>query len=107
MAALKPVVKASLSGKLKKPIKPEAQAPVKAEVANAEKEKAQESKPVLEAPKLKRGCGCCDVHLAKLQHGQKYFEAPDGHVIIGEEEKQQINDRRLNNGKGGWINPMR
>lgn len=45
--------------------------------------------------------------LAPLPPGQKYFEAPDGTHIIGEEEKQQLWYRKMNNGKGGWINPKR
>jgi hypothetical protein len=45
--------------------------------------------------------------LEPLQPGQKYFEAPDGTIIIGEEDKQQVWYRKLNNGRGGWINPRR
>lgn len=54
------------------------------------KEKA-ETKPVLEP----------------LQPGQKYFETPDGRLIIGEADKMQIWDRQLNGGRGGWVNPKR
>jgi hypothetical protein len=54
------------------------------------KEKAQ-TKPVLEP----------------LQPGQKYFEAPDGDIIIGEDTKSQIWHRKLNGGRGGWVNPKR
>lgn len=42
-----------------------------------------------------------------LQVGQKYFETPDGELIIGEADKQQVWSRRLNGGKGGWVNPQR
>jgi hypothetical protein len=45
--------------------------------------------------------------LEPLQPGQKYFEAPTGEIVIGEADKQQIFFRKLNNGKGGWINPKR
>jgi hypothetical protein len=42
-----------------------------------------------------------------LQPGQKYFEAPDGTLVIGEESQGQLWHRKMNNGKGGWINPRR
>lgn len=45
--------------------------------------------------------------LAELPPTQRYFEAPDGTLIIGEADKQQIWYRGMNNGKGGWINPRR
>lgn len=45
--------------------------------------------------------------LDALGPGQKYFEAPDGTVLIGEEDKQQLWYRNGNNGKGCWINPKR
>lgn len=68
--------------------------PVKKEIvkeAPIETKKAEEKKPVLDV----------------LQPGQKYFEAPDGEIIIGEESKSQIWHRKLNNGRGGWVNPKR
>jgi len=43
----------------------------------------------------------------KLGPGQKYFEAPDGTLMIGEADKQQLWHRPLNGGRGGWINPKR
>lgn len=45
--------------------------------------------------------------LEPLQPGQKYFEDPDGNILIGEADKQQLWSRTLNHGKGGWINPKR
>jgi hypothetical protein len=42
-----------------------------------------------------------------LQPGQKYFESPEGDIVIGEETKSQVWYRKLNNGQGGWINPKR
>ena len=45
--------------------------------------------------------------LEPLQPGQRYFEAPTGEIIVGEATKSQIWFRKLNNGKGGWINPRR
>lgn len=58
----------------------------------------EETKEVLkpEAPKLE-----------PLAPGQAYFEAPDGTVIIGEDTKNEIWYRSLNDGKGGWINRKR
>jgi hypothetical protein len=41
--------------------------------------------------------------LEPLQPGFKYFEAPDGTVIIGEADKQQVFYRAGN----CWINPKR
>jgi hypothetical protein len=42
-----------------------------------------------------------------LQPGQKYFETPEGDIIIGESDKQQIWVRSMNKGQGGWANPKR
>lgn len=47
------------------------------------------------------------VALEPLGPGQKYFESPDGDIVIGEADKDRIWHRKLNNGKGGWINPKR
>lgn len=38
-----------------------------------------------------------------LQIGQKFFEAPDGEIIVGDAEKNEVWSRRLN----AWINPRR
>lgn len=38
-----------------------------------------------------------------LPPGQKFFETPDGEIIIGEESKNEVWSRRLN----AWINPRR
>ena len=45
--------------------------------------------------------------LEPLQLGQKYFEAPDGTIVIGEADKNELWYRKLNNGRGGFINPKR
>jgi len=85
---------------------PEVAAPVAPKVEEKPREEAKVQKA--EAPtKAMRGCGCCPVELAPLPAGQKYFESPDGHVIVGEHDRGQVMDRRLNKGRGGWINPMR
>ncbi len=74
---------------------------IQAEVTPNEKEKEVKEKT---ADVLMRPCGCCKKTLDALAPGQKYFEAPDGHVILGEEKVSQVWDRR---GKGSWINPAR
>lgn len=43
-----------------------------------------------------------------VQPGLKLFEAPDGFVMEGEEDKPHVWYRGGgDNGKGGWINPVR
>lgn len=58
---------------------------------------------LLTEPKKLRECGCCPVNMPPPDVGQKYFEAPDGHMILGEDSINQIRDRRNN----AWINPAR
>lgn len=87
----------------------------KAEAASEEKSNAEEKEAspkvaanVLKKSEKTRPCECCPAGPNPVaQPGQKYFEAPDGHLILGEADKQQLWDRRLNNGKGAWINPAR
>jgi len=38
---------------------------------------------------------------------QKFFESPEGYVMVGEAEKDHIWCRHANGGKGAWINPRR
>lgn len=45
--------------------------------------------------------------LEPLQPGQKYFEAPDGTIIVGESDKQQVWYRQGDGGRGCYINPKR
>lgn len=46
--------------------------------------------------------------LPPLEADQKYFEAPDGTVIVGESKANRIWYRNLHgNGKGGWISAKR
>jgi hypothetical protein len=45
--------------------------------------------------------------LEPLGPGQKYFEAPDGTVLIGEDTNPHMWYRAGNDGKGMWINPRR
>lgn len=45
--------------------------------------------------------------LEPLGSGQKYFEAPDGTIMIGEADKDRLWYRKGNGGKGMWINPRR
>lgn len=70
-----------------------------AEVINANvREEKEEREEVLkaEAPNVE-----------PLGPGQKYFEAPDGTMLIGEATANQIWYRNGNGGKGMWVNPKR
>lgn len=42
-----------------------------------------------------------------LAVGQQFFEAPDGEILIGEADKTAMWSRRMNGGRGGWVNPRR
>jgi len=55
-------------------------------------ERIAESRKVLDVP---------------LAPGQQFFETPDGEIIIGEADKTAVWSRRMNGGKGGWVNPRR
>lgn len=58
--------------------------------------KSEPPMPVQEKPKLE-----------PLGPGQKYFEAADGEILIGEADKSQLWYRKGNGGNGCWINPRR
>ncbi len=45
--------------------------------------------------------------LPMLPPGQKYFEAPDGEILVGEASADRLWYRKMHNGQGGWINPKR
>lgn len=45
--------------------------------------------------------------LEPLGPGQKYFEAADGTILIGEDTNPHMWYRAGNGGKGEWINPKR
>ena len=45
--------------------------------------------------------------LEPLGPGQKYFEAPDGTILIGEADMPHLWYRAGNDGKGMFINPKR
>lgn len=45
--------------------------------------------------------------LEPLGPGQKYFEAPSGEILIGEEDATHMWWRAGNGGKGMFINPKR
>lgn len=64
-------------------------------VVNEEK-KEEPAKAVQVKPKLE-----------PLGPGQKYFEAPSGEILIGEEDATHIWWRAGNGGKGMFINPKR
>lgn len=61
----------------------------------------------IEVPTLTQDPKPVAKELPPLGPGQAYFEAPDGTIIIGEDEKDHIWYRGLNGGKGGWINKKR
>ena len=61
-----------------------------------EEEREETAKAVQVKPKLE-----------PLGPGQKYFEAPDGTVLIGEDSNPHMWYRAGNDGKGMWINPKR
>ncbi len=64
-------------------------------VVNEEK-KEEPAKAVQMKPKLE-----------PLGPGQKYFEAPSGEILIGEEDATHMWWRAGNGGKGMFINPKR
>ena len=64
--------------------------------ANHEEERQETAKAVLMKQKLE-----------PLGPGQRYFEAPDGTVLIGEDTQPHIWYRAGNEGKGMFINPKR
>lgn len=74
---------------------------------NAEKEKEEKTVNGILKKEEPNADAKPTITIEPLQPGQKYFEAPDGTIIIGESDKQQVWYRKLNNGKGGWINPKR
>lgn len=69
------------------------------EAPKAESTSVPEVKPTVPAPVKPK--------VDPLAPGQAYFEAPDGTIIIGEDSKNEVWCRALNNGKGGWINKKR
>lgn len=42
-----------------------------------------------------------------LPANQRFFETPDGEILVGELDKTQAWSHRMNGGKGGWANPRR
>ena len=66
------------------------------EVVSNEEEREETAQAVILKPKLE-----------PLGPGQRYFEAPDGTVLIGEDTNPHMWYRAGNEGKGQWINPKR
>jgi hypothetical protein len=64
--------------------------------SHEEERKERTEKALLVKPKLE-----------PLGPGQKYFEAPSGEILIGEEDATHIWWRAGNGGKGMFINPKR
>ena len=69
---------------------------VKEAVVVNEEKKEEPAKAVQVKPKLE-----------PLGPGQKYFEAPDGTILIGEADMPRLWYRAGNEGKGMYINPKR
>ena len=69
---------------------------VKEAVVINEEKKEEPAKAVQVKPKLE-----------PLGPGQKYFEAPDGTILIGEADMPQLWYRAGNEGRGMFINPKR
>lgn len=69
---------------------------VKEAVVINEEKKEEPAKAVQVKPKLE-----------PLGPGQKYFEAPDGTILIGEADMPHLWYRAGNEGKGMYINPKR
>lgn len=42
-----------------------------------------------------------------LAKGQKFFESPEGYIVVGEDSANDVWCRQANNGKGCKINPRR
>jgi hypothetical protein len=38
---------------------------------------------------------------------QKFFESPEGEIIVGPADKNEVWSRHMNGGRGGWVNPRR
>lgn len=64
--------------------------------ASHEEERKETAKAVVLKPELE-----------PLGPGQKYFEAPSGEILIGEEDATHMWWRAGNGGKGMMINPKR
>lgn len=66
------------------------------EVISHEEERKEPAQSVQVKPKLE-----------PLGPGQRYFEAPTGEILIGEDTNPHMWFRQGNGGKGMWINPKR
>ncbi|MBK8871869.1 MAG: hypothetical protein IPN19_12775 [Elusimicrobia bacterium] len=75
---------------------PEVSEQKESEVISHEEERKETAKAIVLKPKLE-----------PLGPGQKYFESPDGVILIGEETSPSLWYRAGNGGKGMWINPKR
>ncbi len=75
---------------------PQVSEQTESEVVKHEEERKETAKAVQVKPVLN-----------PLGPSQKYFEAPTGEVLIGEESATHMWWRVGNGGKGMWINPKR
>lgn len=67
----------------------------------------QETKPEVKHVRKEEVKETKEVKLEPLGPGQRYFEASDGTILIGEADKNQLWYRNGDGGKGCWINPKR
>ena len=98
----------------KKKVKPESVSVDTTELKHPVSENVEEHKEIISEAKAKKEEGILKEkekdkkkEPAPLEPGFKYFEAPDGTLIIGEADKQQVWYRAGNGGKGCFINPKR
>lgn len=65
------------------------------EIPDEKEEEIQEEKPLLKN------------QVNALGTGEKYFEAPDGTILVGSANADRLWYRAGNHGRGMWINPKR
>lgn len=81
--------------------------PVVAPVPVAVQERAEKFSEKALGPDEQRIKESRSALLQPLPAGQNFFETPDGEIIIGEADREQVWSRRMNGGRGGWVNPRR
>lgn len=105
--------KASKVVKKKEPSNGEEKEKAQAQVAVLEPPKAEEKKESPKAsnrpdPSIEERIKNSKENLkVVLSPDQKFFESPDGEIIVGEAKSDRIWSRTMHKGKGGWANPMR
>lgn len=91
---------------------PEAPAPVEAVAAPVAEPVAEKFEPITmrEKPDVTPDAQRIAESRKALEHplsaGQRFFEAPDGFIVVAEADRSHIRDRRSGH-VGEWINPRR